>query len=177
MLTQAFHFRILEDSLKVMNKHALVLCQKLQSHCSEDAIDMFNVVALCALDIICETAMGCSIKAQENSESEYVKAVSTSTDIIYQRVMSPWLWSDFPFWKSYHGFKLKHCLRILHGFTSKVINDKLKDIENLQLLENAPKRKLAFLDLLIEASNGGASLTKEDIREEVDTFMFEGKIY
>ncbi len=52
----------------------------------------FPYVTYCALDIICESAMGRSVDAQRsNVESQYVRSVFKASDLIFQRQISPWV--------------------------------------------------------------------------------------
>ncbi|KAG8234871.1 hypothetical protein J437_LFUL014563 [Ladona fulva] len=174
ILTPAFHFRILDDFLDVFREQSQVLVEKLEKEAVKgEPFNLFPYITLCTLDIICETAMGQSVNAQENSDSEYVKAIYKISTIIQNRQAKIWLQPDWLFRLTKHYKEHQRCIQILHGFSNKE-NMKLVAHFYLHSINLGKKKRLAFLDLLIEASQDGAVLSNEDIREEVDTFMFEG---
>lgn len=186
-LTPAFHFKILDDFLRVFNERCAVMRNILEKKQGSQKFDIFPLITHCALDIICETAMGKKINAQEQSSSDYVKAIYRMSETSQHRQLRPWLHPDICWDLSPSGREEARNLKILHGFTKKVIQEKKqmrkenssKSIEKIE--ENKEdeyiyggKQRQAFLDLLLDAQDTDPTLTDENVREETDTFMFEG---
>lgn len=123
--------------------------------------------------------MGVSINAQDFSHSDYVNSVKEMCRIIVERSFSPIEMFDvsYKFTKNYQTEK--NALKILHDKTNSVINqrrEQLKNKENKMAEKDddvGVKKKMAFLDMLLQATVDGKPLSNEDVREEVDTFMFE----
>merc|ERR1719273_2511740 len=184
MLTPAFHFQILGDALSIFNSQADTLCDiMLEDFVKEDrGKDLFPYVQRCALDIILETSMGFEMDIQHKRHTPYASAIANIVHIFQLRQFIPWYMPDILFdWFSKYAAEHKMDLKILHSFTESVINTRRQLMlsegsETNPLTDTGKRRRLAFLDLLlkVQLSGGKIELTDEDIREEVDTFMFEG---
>ncbi|CAM6031330.1 unnamed protein product, partial [Sphagnum compactum] len=180
ILTPAFHFRILEDFLPIINEQSTILIDKLRSiNAKKTDVDIVPIITLCTLDVICETAMGIKVGCQANSELDYVKSLHNISGIFLVRLIRPWLWPNWAFNLSKHGKQFNSFIGINYYFKSR-ISQRSKSVKRTNgfdkrfRLFQLWKKRLAFLDLLLQQHLIANTLTLEDLREEVDTFMFAG---
>nr|CAD7402230.1 unnamed protein product [Timema cristinae] len=185
IITPTFHFKILENFMDVFNLNGQKLVDKLQKEVNGPEFDICPYVTLCTLDIICETAMGISINAQDGGSADFVEATKVITDAIICRTFKPWLQPEIFFRMSPTGKGHAKALEVLHGLTEKVIQTRKAEYlskhnstqEDSSENENdiGAKKRRAFLDMLLESVQDGNMMSDADIREEVDTFMFAEK--
>ncbi|XP_022106003.1 cytochrome P450 4V2-like isoform X2 [Acanthaster planci] len=181
MLTPTFHFSVLHSFLTVFNEKTDILGVRLKMMTDGQVFDIFPFITQCSLDIICETAMGKNIHAQEDRKNEYVQAVIKMSELALERMKYPWLWPSMLYSILPHGKQHAECLKILHDTTDKVIKGRYQEFVKMYprglrnpSADEPQKKRLAFLDLLLQMKQENKSFTFDDIREEVDTFMFEG---
>ncbi|CRK95471.1 CLUMA_CG008940, isoform A [Clunio marinus] len=181
VLTPAFHFKILDDFIEVFDKQSSILTENLRKLQGRGKFNIFPITALCTLDIIGETAMGISFNSQSDNNSSYIKNVNELADIIHRRSYDFISRYDilFKFTPTYR--RQQELIKLLHDFTDKVIVARREKLKNKPVSQQTDdtndigtKKKMALLDLLLQATVDGKPLTNEDIREEIDTFMFEG---
>ncbi|XP_071498886.1 cytochrome P450 4V2-like [Diadema antillarum] len=182
MLTPTFHFSILQNFMGVFNEQSNILAEKFDAFANRrDPVNIFPLATLCALDVICGTAMGKHMNAQGETDSEFVRALKGMIAIAFMRFRSPLMWVDAFFYRTEAGERQRKYLRILHGVTQSMIQQKLlqssesPDVSTQNVGAVAEQRKqIAFLDLLIQMHREDPSFTLADVQEEVDDVMFAG---
>ncbi|XP_025833166.1 cytochrome P450 4d2-like isoform X2 [Agrilus planipennis] len=177
ILTPAFHFDILEKFLDVFEKNVEIMLNRWRNEIGTTNFDVFPFVRLLTLDIICETALRTEINAQIDNNSDYVRSVQLLNRILMDRALSLFLWHDSIYMHSDHSIRERSAVKIINSLTDSVIKRRKEEIENQwdsHVEDSGDERKLAFLDLLLQAEADGERLSDISIRDEVNTFMFEG---
>jgi len=173
MLTPSFHFKALGSFTQTFNREARILVKVLKK---KKEVDIFPYITRCTLDIILDAVMRHQMYTQEKGDSQYATAVSEAVEIFNIRQFNPLLMIDWIFYLTPVGRREVKCLEILKSFTNQIIKTRRKEFLEENSGENKPPGgRDAFIDLLLRAEiPGEGPLSDEDIREEVDTFMFEG---
>ncbi|CAG2058227.1 unnamed protein product, partial [Timema podura] len=128
IISPTFHFKILEGCMDVFNANSLKMVQKLQEQESDEEFNINPYVTLCALDIICETAMGVNINAQDGGSADFVQATREMGEAITKRTFQPWLQPDLIFCLSDNGRRQKKSIGILHEMTDKIIKQRKEEL-------------------------------------------------
>ncbi|XP_046670750.1 cytochrome P450 4C1-like [Homalodisca vitripennis] len=183
ILTPAFHFKILETYIDIFNANARIMMGQLEKEVGNEKFDIAPYVDKCTLDVICETAMATSIDAQLNEESQFTKSLKVVSKAVLVRAFKPWLFPEFTFNLSTIGREFSKHLEYINSYVDKVIAQKKKSLASFQSTQDTTKddnlygtkQRLVFLDLLLMyAADPAVHLSDDDIRDEVNTFMFAG---
>ncbi|EFN69302.1 Cytochrome P450 4V3 [Camponotus floridanus] len=129
LIGPTFHFSILDQFAVVMSEKAEILIKCLEKEIAknpEKAIDIFPFANNAALDVICETAMGVNVHAQEG-EIKYTATIHRGSELIMERFYRPWLWSDWFYNLTSTGKKYRSVINIIHKFTREVCAKKGHD--------------------------------------------------
>lgn len=89
-----------------------------------------------------------------------------------KRAKNPLIHNDFMFKLSPVGRRAKEVLKVLHGFSNKIIVQRRQELLERQDSSKNEDVQPCFLDLLLKQSLTKSLINEAEIREEVDTFMF-----
>uniref|UniRef100_A0A182TC62 Cytochrome P450 n=1 Tax=Anopheles maculatus TaxID=74869 RepID=A0A182TC62_9DIPT len=183
ILTPAFHFNILPKFLTIFQEESDKLVRQLDRFADgvQDIV-LQSVVTSFALHTICETAMGVKLDAY-NEADEYKAKVYEVGEMLVHRTMSPWLYNDRVYRLLGYDGPLAESLKPIHHFTRSIIRQRRQSFQAQSQPKPDPnsednmyfgnKQRYAMLDTLL-AAEAKEQIDEEGIREEVDTFMFEG---
>ncbi|XP_055383080.1 probable cytochrome P450 311a1 isoform X2 [Condylostylus longicornis] len=184
-LTPAFHAKLLQDFTGRIIFHADVLIKNLERTCGKP-IEISDMIFHCILDTICETSMGAEINSQSDSNCPYAKAYHQAFHILFQRMVNPLLGFDFIFNRLEASKQLSNSIKIIHDMTGKLIKERRElitqqynannenELNEILKDEIGKQKKMAMLDILLNINIDGKYLSDQDIKDEVNTFLFAG---
>ncbi|KAJ1063859.1 hypothetical protein K5549_009171 [Capra hircus] len=191
MLTPAFHYDILKPYVGIMADSVRVMLDKWEELVIQDShLEIFGHVSWMTLDTIMKCAFSHqgSVQTDRNSQS-YIQAIRDLSHLIFSRLRNALHQNDLIYRLTPEGRWNHEALQLAHQHTESsalagnhcsgtdaVIKERKAHLQKEGELEKVRSRRhLDFLDILLFARmENGSSLSDEDLRAEVDTFMFEG---
>ncbi|XP_018102381.1 cytochrome P450 4F22 isoform X1 [Xenopus laevis] len=179
LLTPAFHFDILKYYVKIFNQSSDIMHAKWRRLAVEGpmSLDMFEHISLMTLDTLLKCTFSYDSDCQEKP-SDYIAAIYELTSLVVKRENCLPHHFDFIYHLSSDGRKFHQACKKVHEFTAGVVEQRKKALQEKGMeewIKSKQGKTKDFIDiLLLSKDEDGNQLSDEDMRAEVDTFMFEG---
>ncbi|CAH1243463.1 CYP4F2 [Branchiostoma lanceolatum] len=186
LLTPGFHFDVLKPYVKVFSECTNIMLDRWADLTPGTPVEMFHYASAMTLDSLMRCALSVHSNCQQDSGgSPYIRAVYIYlTKCVVDRGRYPPFHMPLIFHLSPTGFRFRKECKTAHDFSDEVIRKRRAELQqkcnqNNTVInssrEGGKKRYLDFLDILLQARDeDGKGLSEREIRDEVDTFMFEG---
>ncbi|NXN18654.1 CP4B1 protein, partial [Indicator maculatus] len=177
MLTPAFHYDVLKSYAPMVSDSVKVMLDKWEKKSTEgQSVELFEDISLMTLDSIMKCAFSYNSNCQTQSNSDYyIRAVFDLSYLVSERIRNL-SYKDLFYNLTRKGREFQDACKVAHSHTDKVIKERKMLLSNEKELDKIQKKRhLDFLDILLCAKDAnGVGLSDEDLRAEVDTFMFAG---
>uniref|UniRef100_A0A8C2X3Q5 aromatase n=1 Tax=Cyclopterus lumpus TaxID=8103 RepID=A0A8C2X3Q5_CYCLU len=180
LLTPGFHFDVLKPYINLMSDSTKTIIHNKSSKITM-SFELFEPVSLMSLDTILKCAFSDNSNCQaESGRNTYIQAVYDLSNLISLRLRMFPYHSDFLFYISPHGFRFRKARRVAYRHTGKSLK-RLPNINQTGFDQLWHLHKTACVHFFLHfcllshlQDEKQQGLADEDIRAEVDTFMFEG---
>lgn len=187
LLTPAFHYGILKGYIPVYTDCLSVLLSRWSVSASKkEPVKLFDSLSCMSLDIILQCAFSFKSDCQSaNVRHPYVSACSELVHLCSDRIMNPLYVIDWLYWLTPHGRKTSRLCNFVHRHAENIITERkvaLQSVLSGSATDDALRKEVSktrkyldFLDILLTAKDdNGNGMSNLEVRNEVDTFMFEG---
>ncbi|XP_076815850.1 cytochrome P450 4F1-like [Clavelina lepadiformis] len=186
LLTPAFHFSILKPYTEIYNQSCRVMLDKW-ADCVGKPLEVHDPISLMALDTMIQCAMSSRTNCQNvKGKHPYIKAIRELAESVGQRTQNPFYFFDWIYFLTPAGRRFSKAADIVHKHAETIIAERRKALEDLKACKSkyenvknncqyGGKKLMDFLDILLQTRDDqGQGLSDAEIRDEVDTFLFEG---
>ncbi|XP_065366517.1 probable cytochrome P450 311a1 [Calliphora vicina] len=180
-LGPAFHPNILNSFSETICQHAGILVEILRN-LKSNPVEITDYLFPCIMDAIIDTSMGKNLQIQKDQNNQYTHAFHRTSELLFDRMTNPLLFTDFIYNKTSASKELDKYLNIIHKLMESVIEERQEYLKQLkecteasfESSNNKRKKPQCLLDTLLTVEIEQQPLSLKEIRDEVNTFVFAG---
>ncbi|XP_039501930.1 probable cytochrome P450 4ad1 [Drosophila santomea] len=171
----AFERSAIEGYLRVVHRTGGQFVQKLDVLSdTQEVFDAQELVAKCALDIVCENATGLDSSSLNGDPSDLHGAIKDLCDVVQERTFSIVKRFDALFRLTSYYMKQRRALSLLRSELNRIISQRRQQLAAENPCPQGQPISKPFLDVLLTAKLDGRALKEREIIEEMSTFIFTG---